>query len=301
MMIRALALLCVSLLWVACDSDSTGESGSTNPSSTLDGGEGSFVSAPDEGCSSLQIGEADVPHMGPGAGITGLVLDNDCNPLPNFKVLCCTDDSCVPTDTRADGTFYMGAIMNQVPRKVRIVGVTHGFYDALVYLPVTGEELTIASKPIVLAPLADYVALSAEAGGTATLATGQIEITVAAGSMKYPLGHFTDELSAQRVDQTLVGPFDTAPYMDAEGAMAFVFDPYDMKVEPTESGDEAVSFAFHAEDHAPAGTVYDIWSADTHNAHLEAVGTATVGDDGVIHTDEGHTITSLQTIVIVPQ
>jgi len=62
-----------------------------------------------------------------------------------------------------------------------------------------------------------------------------------------------------------------------------------------------LSLAFHVDDGAAAGTVYDLWSADTHNAHLVSAGTATVGDDGVIHVDAGHTIDSLQTIVIVPQ
>lgn len=295
MIVRALVLVCLSLLLVACDSDSGSETSTTNPS------EGSFVTAPDSGCASMNLLAADANHTGPGAGITGLVLDNNCNPLPSFKVLCCTDESCVPTDTLDDGSFYLGGIMNETPRKVRVVGVTHGFYDALVYLPIVTDELTIASKPIVLAPLNDYMALSSESGGSALLAEGQMELTVAAGSLKYPLGHFTDDLSAQRVDTALVGPFDTAPYSGVEGAMAFVFDPYDMKVEPTESGDEAVSFAFHAEDHAAAGTVYDLWSADTHNAHLVAAGTATVGDDGIIRTDAGHTISSLQTIVIIPQ
>ena len=182
---------------------------------------------------SLQVGAGDVPHMGPGAGITGVVLDNDCAPLPDFKVLCCTDESCVPTDTQADGTFYLGGIMNDVPRKGRIVGVTHGYYDALIYLPVGGDELTIASKPIVLAPLGDYATLASESGGSATLAQGQVELTVAAGSMKYPLGHFTEELSAERVDTSLIGPFDVSPWAESVGTMAFVFDPYDMKIEPT--------------------------------------------------------------------
>jgi hypothetical protein len=297
MIIRILALVCASLLLVACDSDG----GSSTSSAAPDLGEGSFVTAPDSGCASMMLTAADANHTGPGAGITGRVLDNECNPLAAFKVLCCTDESCVPTDTMDDGSFYLGGIMNEVPRKIRVVGVTHGFYDALIYLPVVTDELTIASKPIVLAPLDDYIALPTEGGGTAMLADGQMEITVAAGSLKYPLGHFTDDLSAQRVDTTLVGPFDTAPYTDVDGAMVFVFDPYDMKVEPTESGDEAVSFAFHAADHADAGSVYDVWSADTHNAHLVAVGTATVGDDGVIRTDDVHTLSSLQTLVIVPQ
>lgn len=301
MMFRALALVCASLLWVACDSGGSSEGSSADTSTAPPGGEGGFVSAPDEGCSSMQVDAADIAHVGPGAGISGLVLDNECNPLPNYKVLCCTSDSCVPTDTREDGTFYLGGIMNQAPRKVRIIGVTHGYYDALVYLPVTGEELTIASKPIVLAPLAAYATLPAEAGGTATLAGGQLEITVAAGAMKYPLGHFEEELSAERVDLALIGPFDTTPWADADGAMAFVFDPYDMSVQASESGDEVLSLAFHGEDPGPAGTVYDLWSADTHDAHMVAAGTATVGDDGVIRVDAAHAVSSLHTLVIAPQ
>ena len=168
MTLRILTIFGLSMCLVACDSDDSGDSnpGSTGSSSAA---EGNFVSAPDDGCLSMQIGEADVPHMGPGAGISGLVVDNQCNPLSGFKVLCCTDESCVPTDTLADGTFYLGGIMNEIPRKVRIVGVTQGYYDALIYLAVSGDSLTVASKPIVLAPLSDYVTLGVEAGGTATI------------------------------------------------------------------------------------------------------------------------------------
>ena len=300
MTLRILAIFGLSMCLVACDSDDSGDSnpGNTGSSSAA---EGNFISAPDDGCLSMQIGEADVPHLGPGAGITGLVVDNQCNPLSGFKVLCCTDESCVPTDTLADGTFYLGGIMNEIPRKVRIVGVTQGYYDALVYLPISADSLTIASKPIVLAPLSDYVTLGVEDGGTATLAEGQLEVTVAPGAMKYPLGHFTEELSAQRVDMSLVGPFDMTPWAERDGSMAFVFDPYEMKVEPSESGEDALTIAIHAEDHAPAGTVYDLWSADTHYAHMVAAGTATVGDDGVIRVDAGHSIKELQTLVIAPQ
>ena len=297
MVARFALSVCLAFTLIGCDSGDS--EGAEAPTSNVS--EGSFITAPDSGCVSKQLTAADLNHMGPGAGIGGLVLDNNCNPLVNFKVLCCTDDSCVPTDTLEDGRFYMGGIMNEVPRKVRIVGVTHGYYDALVYLPVAGEELTIASKPIVLAPLADYAPLSADAGGDVTLAEGQLEVSVAPGSMKYPLGHFTEDLSAQRVGTELVGPFDTTPWDGIDGAMAYVFDPYDMKVEAPEDGADAIQIAFHAEDHAPPGAVYDLWAADTKDAHLSIAGTATVGEDGVIRTDAGNSISSLHTVVIVPQ
>ena len=287
-MIRFLACLSLIALLGACDAA---------PEEAQPVPPGDFVSPAEVGCESLYLGLEDISHMGPGAGIGGRVLGANCEPLGDFKVLSCTAESCVPTDTLEDGSWYLSGIMNELPRKIRVVGVTHGHYDALFYLEIKPNELAVPSKNVILAPLSDYIALDAAAGGVALMAEGQLEVTIGPEALKYPLGHFTSDLSAQRVSTDLVGPFDIAPWEGRDGAMAFIFDPYDLSVDPENPATLAIDVA----DHAAVGTVYDIWSAETYSAHVVPSGTATVGEDGVIRSDADAPIISLQTLVLVPQ
>jgi hypothetical protein len=299
---RSLALLSVLALCGACDSGS-GEAVDADAPAPAPDGEGEFVVALEDGCPTQVMTTEQANHIGPGAGIAGRIVSHMCEPLPEFKVLSCTAESCVPTDTLADGSFYLGGIMNKLPRKVRVVGVTNGYFDALFYLGIEPNELSMLSIPVVLVPLTPYAELDDVGGGSVMLAGDQLELSVEAGALQYPLGHFVQEgadfpeLAAQRLDPALVGPFYDTPWEGKSGAMAFVFDPYDITVD----AESPASLAFHVADHAAPGTVYDIWTVETSDAHMLEAGTATVGEDGVIRSDEGAEILNLQTVVIAPQ
>ena len=249
-------------------------------------------------CASQAVSSSDfTPSPAPGGmAVAGRVVDADCNPLENIKVLACTNATCLTGDTLPDGTYSIALQATAIePRKMRAIGVSWGRYDALYFQDLEAGQTVFSSMPIVLPVLPSTPTVwTEEEGGTVLLADDVLELTAAPGTVDYPLGVFDEEVSAVQVAAGDLPPFDVAPWVGKESfTLAFMLSPYELSVT------EPLSMRVVGM-HGCTGDTYAIWSGNSHTGRLEQVGSATVDGSGNVVSDPDAELLQLTTIVLVP-
>jgi len=227
--------------------------------------------------------------------VQGTVVNTDGDFLVGAYVLVCNADFCVSGETDTEGNYDVGDL-TLVDYKIKVQGSQLGYANMLFFqaLGIKGavqapRDLVVVSAPEAMTPW------TPEEGGTVTLAEGQLELTAAAGDLKYPLG-FAKEVLAVPVPADALPPYDQEPWKGAEdGTVAFHINPVGVV---TLSG---VIEARVKDAQAAAGTVYGVWTVDDHTAHVERVGTATADSAGDIVVDESAAITMLSTLLFIPE
>lgn len=287
----------ISTALVACGDTST----PTDPA-TPSGGDSAYT------CGDVApMAAADSTTLAAGtAGVRGRLLDQSCMPVSNVMVLACTDSACLNQKTDEAGIYNITGL-EVLPQKMQANGSGQQVVTMIWWQGTEGGALTSSPRDVVLRALTTDMQTWADQGdgtSTVTVADGALAIT-AHGELHNEFdilwspesGHFAATFYAAAD----LPPFDQAPWETTdgelvEGTLAYVFDPFGVKLE---GGDHA-EFSLTGTG-AAAGTVYDLYEADKDTGTLHGVGTATADDGGTIHTDDGGTLHQLHTVVLVPR
>ncbi len=231
----------------------------------------------------------------PTASAAGTIVDVDGQPLPGAKVLACTPLTCFTTEAGQDGTFVAEGLP-VMAHKMQVVGESLGLATALYYQEVVAGQVVTAPRPIVLSPLdADAQPWTTADGGTVTLAGGRLRLGAAAGVVKYPLGHFDQQVRGAQVAAEDLPPLDVEPWIGKEaGTLAFTVSP-----EPVVAKAGAFEVQVLDVSATEVGATYRVYGVASETAELEELGRAEVGADGTLSLTQGE-ITWLTTLIFVP-
>ncbi len=231
----------------------------------------------------------------PLACVTGRLVDVDGQPLEGLKVSACTSSSCIAGQTGPDGVYKIGGLPVE-PHKLEILARIRGYATMIFAQPVAAGVYAEAPRDIVVPALeAAAAAWPPDAGGAVSVAGGMLELSAAAGTLKYPLGTVNKEVYGVEIAASDLPPFDIEPWVGKEaGTRAFILNPFPMRATAS------VGMRVLGADGVAAGTPYTVYTAGHLDAHLEQAGVATSDGAGSIVLEPGANLTTLTTIIVVP-
>lgn len=238
------------------------------------------------------------PATGGGRGekvacLAGAIVDGDGAPIAGIKVSACTSQTCIISPTGADGRYAIQGLPVE-PHRMEALGVPKGYMTLEWFQDTTAGFMSEAPHPIVAVPLTHAAVALPEAGGTATIADGALELTVGAGVLVYPIGA-EEEVEAAAVALEDLPPYDVAPWVGKEaGARAFVVNPFALGVE----GELGLKVKGAG---ATAGARFHLYTADHLTGRLDEGGTLVADAAGDLVLQAGATVDELTTVVIVPE
>ena len=228
------------------------------------------------------------------AATAGRLVDGEGAPIEGLRVLCCSSETCLIDTTDADGVYLHIGIDPTHRYKIQVTDAGTNYSDLLYYQPYAVDALSIMDTDVIVPPLsAAQVDWPADTGGEVSLAGGELKLTAEAGALDYPLGK-PKTIQAERVPVDHLPPYDPAPWGDTPGALAYVFTP--ATVEITTPAALEITLA----EPLTEGTVYAMWTADSHTGDMVAAGTATVDADGALVATDSSEIAYFSTLVLFP-
>jgi hypothetical protein len=226
----------------------------------------------------------------PRGTVTGRIIDVDGEPVSELEVQCCTVDTCFVGSTDDDGQYQFSSL-RVIPRKFRIISEAGGTIDGLFYQEVVADTVTALARDVILQPLPEDPVAWSE--GSATLAGGTLELTVAPGALHFESGE-ASPVGARQIAAADLPPYDQEPWQaPGSEALAFVLTPFHL------SSEEPVDLRVLSGVDAAPGTQFSVWSIDPDDATAHEVGRATVSADGILATDPGHSLSDLSVIVLL--
>lgn len=232
----------------------------------------------------------------PYACVGGTIVDEDGTPIAGLKVSACTLATCIIGETGEDGRYRIGKLPVG-PHKMEILGQIQGYATMIYYQPVTAGVLVEAEREIVMVRLTETPSPWTPAdGGAVSLAGEMLDLEVAPGALRYPLGTVDKAAVAVEMDPLDLPPFDIAPWEGKEaGTRVFIVNPFPMQ------SSSAVAMTVHGATGVAPDTGYDVYTANHLEGVLEHVGTATADGLGDIVLDGDAELLTLTTIIVVPQ
>ncbi len=248
------------------------------------------------------------PPAGSGA-IGGRLLDSNGDPISGFRAFACSDQECPLTQSGDDGLFLFGDLFPDRERAIYAHGI-HAFdsttpqYANVILAANAVADTTQDIGDLVLPSLTgEPVAALASAGGTFTLANGELEVTVPAGALKYGLGtpESNQVLQGGRVGIDQLPRYAERPWLGNEArSHAFSVAPWELRSE------EPMSFkVFNTGE--PEGTIFTVYMVRPFTESIEirgepeAIGTAIVDADGTAVSEPGAMLTTMMVVILVPR
>lgn len=224
----------------------------------------------------------------------GALVDPEGAPVVGVRVAACTAATCITGTTDAGGRFAIQGLP-VAPHKFEALAVPRGFLATVFFVDVTGGRMVGPSRPVVLPRLPDPVAFDPEAGGTVTLADGDVILEAAPGALGFPIGTAGGGLSATVIPGAALPDYDLRPWDGREGeTFAVAFHPFPLKAEG------AVAIAIRAPDAAGEGP-WDLHAVHGSTARISRVGALEMGDDRLLRLAGASAIGDVTVLVAVPR
>lgn len=325
---RWMACLGLGLAVAACD-----DGGSGSPGGRGDAG-GDAGAAGDVADGAAADGGAETASPGPDeARLQGRIQRAGGEPIAGQgKVLFCGDRNCLFLDTDDEGGFRRTGVDIVDPRRFEVVG-RYDDYGTVVFRR-DAEPGSVLDVGTVTAPepVGEPAAVSADEGGTVTLAGGQLELTFEPGELTYPIGHAQKELQAAPIPMDELPPWSNRPWEGVEDrSLAFSLIPFEIHTaveggpspkaqgkaetpsecgEPDEGGGDEAPDGEGADGfvemrvleglNAEPGTSYGVYTVNTYEGCLVRRGTVEVDEEGRLDVGPEHGIQSFTHVVFAP-
>lgn len=252
-------------------------------------------------CSDEPVDAAPV-DCDPGVGgkpvgcVFGKLVDPSGKALAGIKVSACTDVECLRADTTADGTYNIQGLKVGA-HHIEVLGEPKGVMTMVWWQDVPAGVQSRLKDSVVLQPLSASTTTpwAPADGGKVTLAEGRLELEAAAGTLSYAAGTTDKSVRALEIDIDELPPYDVEPWKGKEAkSVAFIVNPFPLKAS------QAVKLKVLGQAGVATGTPYTIYAADPVWGTLKVVGLATADGSGALVSEPGGSLTSLTTIVVVP-
>jgi hypothetical protein len=229
------------------------------------------------------------------AQVRGQIVNAEGEGLYDKRVLCCSHTICYSASTDEDGRYEIIDIDPDDVYKMQVADPTRTYSSIYFYQETAAGQMSQLSAPIIL-PRRQFelMSLPVAEGGVVSLAGGEITLTVDMASIKYPVG-LEEMLMADRVLGSSLPPYRNTPWSgDGSRLIAYTFNPSPI------TSESPIHFEVNYPEVGPPGSRFNVFSVNVETAAMDAVGSATVGMDGILRGDEGGTLQHLATLVFEP-